>query len=528
MKIRDRILWSVATAIAIAVATSVVLWTGLDSVRTAVERNDAVASALNQCFELSALTTDYLVYYEPRAQRQWTEKHDSLGAALAALDNDVARDEVILERVRERHVEAEQVFNDIVQAHARGESGEFGPEVSRELEIRLTARLLIVMQSMVSDAVTLGEHSSVAAIEAQTRTTNMVLVIALGAVVVMGGIGVSTLFTVVRPLERLRMAVHEVGQGDLDVRSGVDSTDEVGDLATAFDGMVGALQRSYEQLESEISVRRNAEAELSEYRDHLEHLVDERTEELLRLNEDLTRATRAKDDFLASMSHELRTPLNSIIGFTEIMLRGLAGDLNEEQRRQLHMVHESGQQLLLLVDDVLDLARINAGHIKVSAEEFSLVEAVSRLTEMMQPLAAAKDLDLSYRFDGNAPYAIRSDQGKIDQIMLNLLSNAIKFTEEGSVLVVVRPHGDSMVALDVIDTGVGIPPEERESIFEQFHRGHHDLATTHPGTGLGLPISKRLAEVLGGHLEVESDNGDGSVFTLVVPIVQLSEGIENG
>jgi signal transduction histidine kinase len=192
--------------------------------------------------------------------------------------------------------------------------------------------------------------------------------------------------------------------------------------------MVGALQRSYEQLEEEIRVRCSAEAELSEYRDHLEHLVDERTEELLRLNEDLTQATRAKDDFLASMSHELRTPLNSIIGFTEIMLRGLAGDLNEEQRRQLRMVHESGQQLLLLVDDVLDLARINAGHIKVSAEEFSLVEAVSRLTEMMQPLAAAKHLDLTYRFDGNAPYAIRSDRGKVDQIMLNLLSNAIKFT----------------------------------------------------------------------------------------------------
>jgi signal transduction histidine kinase len=528
MKIRDRILWSVVTAIAIAVATSIVLWTGLNSVRTAVERNDAVVSALNQCFELSALTTDYLVYYEPRAQRQWTDKHASLGEALAALDSGIPQDEVILERVRERHVEAGQVFEDIVQAHARGENGEFGPEVSRELETRLTARLLIVMQSMVSDAVKLGEHSSLAAIDAQTTTTNMVLGIVLGAVVIMGGIGFSTLFTVVRPLERLRMAVHEVGQGDLYARSGVDSTDEVGDLATAFDGMVGALQRSYEQLEAEVRVRRSAEAELSEYRDHLEHLVDERTEELLRLNEDLTRATRAKDDFLASMSHELRTPLNSIIGFTEIMLRGLAGDLNDEQRRQLHMVHESGQQLLLLIDDVLDLARINAGHIKVSAEEFSLVEAVSRLTEMMQPLASAKDLDLSYRFDGNAPYVISSDRGKIDQILLNLLSNAIKFTEEGSVLVVVRLQGDSMVAFDVIDTGIGVPPGDMESIFEQFHRGHHDLVATHPGTGLGLPISRRLAEVLGGSLEVESAEGGGSVFTLIIPIEYHPGTIENG
>ncbi|MHB1135535.1 MAG: sensor histidine kinase [Coriobacteriia bacterium] len=504
--------------VVIAVTTTSVLFTGLRDVEATIVRNDAAATALNQLFQLSMLTTDYLIYYEPRAQHQWEDKHTKLGEVLAELSVASVEEEVILLRVRENHVEAEHLFAEITEAHRRGVDGEVDPAVSRESEVRLTARLLIVMQSMVTDSVRLGEYASFAAMDAQRRTTTLVLAIALGSIAVMAAIGISTSRTVVRPIERLRANVREVGAGNLNVRSNVSGDDEVGELASAFDMMVGDLQHSYTQLESEIVERRYAEAELSEYRDHLEQLVDERTEELLQLNEDLVAATRAKDDFLASMSHELRTPLNSIIGFSEIMLRGLAGDISDEQQRQLTMVRDSGQQLLLLVDDVLDLARINAGHVTVSAAEMSIPETIERLAEMMRPLTDTKGLQLTLSFHEGAPTTIVSDRGKVDQIMLNLLANAVTYTDHGSITMTVRPDGERFVAIDVRDTGIGIPAASLDIIFEQFHRAHLELAATHPGTGLGLSISRRLAEALGGQLDAQSTVGEGSVFTLALPI----------
>ncbi|MBN2839517.1 MAG: HAMP domain-containing protein [Coriobacteriia bacterium] len=505
-------------AVAIAVTTTGVLFTGLRDVDVTIARNDAAATALNQLFELSMLTTDYLIYYEPRAERQWEDKHAKLDEVLGGLSVGSPEEETILLRVRENNVEAEHLFGEITEAHRRGDSGEVDPAVSRESEIRLTARLLIVMQSMVTDSVRLGEYASAAAMEAQRRTTSLVLAIALGSITVMAVIGVSTSRTVVRPIERLRANVREVGAGNLSVRSDVSGDDEVGELASAFDAMVADLQGSYTRLESEIAERRHAEMELSQYRDHLEQLVDERTEELLRLNEELVEATRAKDDFLASMSHELRTPLNSIIGFTEIMLRGLAGDVTDEQQRQLGMVRDSGQQLLLLVDDVLDLARINAGHVTVVSAEMSVPETVERLAEMMRPLTDTKGLRLALSFKDGAPTTIVSDRGKVDQIMLNLLANAVTYTDQGSITMVVRAESDRFLALEVHDTGLGIPEAELESVFEQFHRAHREIAATHPGTGLGLSISRRLAEALGGRLDARSAVGEGSVFTLVLPI----------
>lgn len=518
MRIRERIWWSVGVAAVIAVTTTGVLFTGLRDVDVTIARSDATVTALNHLFQLSMLTTDYLIYYEPRAERQWEGKHAKLDAVLGGLDVGSPEEEATLLRIRENSAEAEHLFAGITEAHRRGESGEVDPAVSRESEVRLTARLLIVMQSMVTDSVRLGEYASAAAIEAQRRTTSLVLAIALGSIAVMAVIGVSTSRTVVRPIERLRANVREVAAGNLSIRSDVRGDDEVGELASAFDAMVSKLQQSYEMLRDEVQERRMAETALQEYRDHLETLVDERTEELLRLNEDLLAATRAKDDFLTAMSHELRTPLNSIIGFTEILLKGLPGDLNNEQERQLIMVRESGVQLLALVDDVLDVARINAGRISVAPAEFSLRNAVDRVVEMMYPMADAKGLSLTVIYAEGAPDAIVGDRGKVDQILLNLLANAVTYTDKGGISVTVRPVGVDRCAVDVADTGLGIAEEDLERIFEQFHRAHHDLAATHPGTGLGLPISRRLAEAMGGSLSVISEVAKGSTFTVVLPI----------
>lgn len=515
MRIRTRIIIGVAAALVVVFVTVVVVLIGLEMSRAAMQRSEAASVVLTDCFELSMLTTDYLVSHQTRAERQWLEKHRSLGEQLVDLEAAQVADAVVVERITTSHAEVRRLFEQIVQVHARTD---VDPEVNRLAEDRLSARLLIAMQTLVSDTALLGRRASQEALGVQTRVLFAAATTAIVAVGLMLGIGAWSSIEYLRPLSQLQSAVRAVGLGDLGTRSGVVRSDELGELAYAFDTTVGQLRESYEMLQDEVHERRMAEAALQEYRDHLETLVDERTEELLRANEDLVQATRAKDDFLTAMSHELRTPLNSIIGFTEIMLQGLPGEINAEQERQLTMVRDSGKLLLALIDDVLDIARINAGRISVAPMEFSLRNAIDRVVEMMHPMAKAKELALTVDYAKDSPDAIVSDRGKVDQILLNLLANAVTYTDKGGVTVSVRAEGGQRVAVAVTDTGLGIPEEDLEKIFEQFHRAHHDLAATHPGTGLGLPISRRLAEALGGSLSVRSVVGEGSTFTVVLPV----------
>lgn len=517
MRISTRIWLSALLASAISLSGGVVLVAGMRVVETAVDRNDKVAEALNEIFELSMLTTDYLVHYEPRAERQWRDKHAELARVLGSLALLADKDEPLLDSIRADNEEAYRLFDEITATYAEGVTGDVEPAISREYQARLTARLLIVMQSMVSDSVTLGQRSSGEALAVQRRTFALVIGIALTGVTAMIVIGVSTNRTIVMPILALRDSVREVGRGKLSVRSGIRSADEVGELATAFDGMVADLQQSYKKLEQEVTERRSAEQQLSEYRDHLEQLVEARTSELVALNEDLRRATRAKDDFMASMSHELRTPLNSIIGFTDIILREMAGPITPEQERQLGMVLHSGQQLLALIDDVLDLARLDAGHLRLVVTTFSVTDAIGTLVEMMTPVAEGQHLELVWEPVAGAPEQVTTDRGKFDQILLNLLSNALKFTDDGTVTCTVRAGDDGAVCVDVADTGIGIPADELERIFEHFHQVRSSTAEPHPGTGLGLAISRRLAEAIGGAITVTSVVGEGSVFTLTVP-----------
>jgi PAS domain S-box-containing protein len=265
----------------------------------------------------------------------------------------------------------------------------------------------------------------------------------------------------------------------------------------------------------DITDRKATEEELEEYRENLEELVDARTAELERVNSDLVRATEAKSQFLANMSHELRTPLNSIIGFTGVMQQGMAGPLTQEQDKQLGMVYRSGRYLLSLINDVLDLSRIEAGRVRVEVESFDMRDLLSALVQTLDPLAREKGLQLA--IDGpDGPTPVMSDRGKIQQILLNLVGNAIKFTEHGGVTVHTEARPDEVVVA-VTDTGVGIGPEEIGHIFDEFHQVARASGDKTQGTGLGLTICRRLARVLGGDVTVGSMPGEGSTFTLSVP-----------
>jgi signal transduction histidine kinase len=227
-------------------------------------------------------------------------------------------------------------------------------------------------------------------------------------------------------------------------------------------------------------------------------------------------ADRLKSAFLAAMSHELRTPLNSIIGFTGIILQGLVGPLNPEQEKQLNMVRDSSRHLLDLINDVLDISKIEAGQLETVSEPFDMREAVAKVARTMIPMAGKKGLRLVVEVSP-AVGQITSDRRRVEQILINLINNAIKFTDQGEVRVECEIGGDWLVTR-VVDTGIGIKPEDVGKLFEAFRQIDTGIARMHEGTGLGLFICKRLVEMLGGEVWVESKWGAGSTFTFTLPI----------
>ncbi|MDD4092253.1 MAG: ATP-binding protein [Smithellaceae bacterium] len=276
------------------------------------------------------------------------------------------------------------------------------------------------------------------------------------------------------------------------------------------------LYQEWNRLRREISARKMAEDNLMRLNMELEERVARRTAELARAKERAEAADRVKSAFLATMSHELRTPLNAIIGFTGIMLQGLPGSLSDEQRKQLAIVQNSGRHLLNLINDVLDISKIEAGELSLDPTVFDIGQSIEKAVKMVSPLAGQKGIAIETAISGEVG-AARNDQRRVEQVLINMLNNAVKFTEEGRVLVSGRREGDQYV-LTVSDTGVGIAPDELAAIFKPFHQSETGRMRRHEGTGLGLSICRKILDMMGGTIGVASTPGQGSTFTVRFPI----------
>jgi signal transduction histidine kinase/CheY-like chemotaxis protein len=339
---------------------------------------------------------------------------------------------------------------------------------------------------------------------------------------------------IVNPVRQLAAATQRVASGDLDKPVIIRTNDEIGELGSSFNKMTEDLKRY-----------RN---ELKEYNRTLEHKVEERTKALRLMNEELYRANRQleavsnmKSEFLANMSHELRTPLNAIIGFSEVLCEQAFGNLNDKQLKYANNVVNSGKHLLHLINEILDLAKVESGKMDLHPEVFAVNNAIAELVTFAQGLAVKKEITIRRRFSPKL-LTINADLKKFKQIFYNLLSNAIKFTPEGGTIEIITDCvGDfEMSGNDqfirrryaefcVKDNGIGISEEDKQRVFKEFQQVDGSYSRQYEGTGLGLALTKKLVELHGGSIWVESERGKGSAFYFTIPIAEtdLSVGQED-
>ncbi len=310
-------------------------------------------------------------------------------------------------------------------------------------------------------------------------------------------------YVIVKPLRHLRDVSEEISRGNTEQRADIHTGDEFEELALAFNRMLRHLT--------------GVQQELREANTSLDGKVDELAQANMRLYE----LNMLKSDFLATMSHELRTPLNSILGFSEVLES--IDRLDDKQKRYVRNIQTSGRTLLEMINDILDLAKIESGKMETRLSDFRINHIVAAQCDMARPLAERKNIDLEYRVDADLP-PLHQDQARIQQILNNLLSNAIKFTPEGGrVMVAARRDDSDSLVLRVSDTGVGIAPEDQRTIFDKFRQGRtavpgEDAMTReYSGTGLGLSIVKELCRLLGGEISVQSELGKGSDFIVRLP-----------
>jgi signal transduction histidine kinase len=320
--------------------------------------------------------------------------------------------------------------------------------------------------------------------------------------------------------------------GDVRRRGEMSLTDVVSGTALPVEAIAGKVLSEFGELIAVVTILHDRSEALERSRlyeqvkrasDELEAKVVSATAELARQNEllrrqavELEQASALKSQFLANMSHEFRTPLNAILGYTSLLLDGVSGALTAGQRKSLERIGSNGRHLVGIISEILDLTRIEAGRMPLQLTRFTLPELIAEVVAEMEPIIARSKLTVTTQVSPKIG-PIRSDRQKTKQIVLNLLSNALKFTPKGSVTIRVdRGDAQKTVAIAVADTGIGISPADREKIFEDFRQVDSTVARPYGGTGLGLSICRRLARMLGGRIDLDSEPGRGSVFTLVV------------
>jgi signal transduction histidine kinase len=383
------------------------------------------------------------------------------------------------------------VVADIANAIRDGKIGTVTGDLLRRqerLDGEISSRVGMLVDAQRTRMTRLRE--SVAAANRRALILNSVFGVAAIVLALFCGFVISWSF--ILPVREAQTFLDQVSAGKFGGRVSVPNRDEFGLLAERMNHMAGELERFDKE-------QRHAAAELA------------------RLNDQLGQASKAKSEFLANMSHELRTPMNAVLGYTDLILDDIFGEVPAPIRETLERVKTNGQHLLGLINDVLDLSKMEAGQLTLSLGEYAMADVVHTVVAAVESLAAGKKLALKTVVPADLP-AGRGDERRLTQVLLNLTGNAIKFTDAGEVSIEARAANESFV-VSVSDTGPGISEADQQKIFEEFQQADTSSTRVKGGTGLGLSISRRIVELHGGRLWVESVPGEGSTFLFTVPLV---------
>ncbi len=380
-------------------------------------------------------------------------------------------DEVVLRRIRSRNSQLRALMQKITD----GAPAEVPPR------LRQNAEQLVIdlnqMATVLSNRTTASTDDLIAQnASAYTSSRNLSIGVAAGAIVLALLLGFVLSWSVIGPIQRIDTRLAAIASGDFSQHVDVANRDELGALAANVNRMNDELQRLYKELET---------------------------------------ASQHKSDFLANMSHELRTPLNAIIGFSQVLREGMFGQINEKQKEYLEDILTSGNHLLALINDILDLSKVEAGQVELQIAPFSLHDALERGVVMVRERALEDGVQVAFASSDGAD-VVTGDERRISQVIVNLLSNAVKFSPAGGAVDVHASQLNGELHVSVRDTGPGIAPEDHGRIFEAFQQTEAGIQQRE-GTGLGLALSKRLVELHGGRIWVESETGKGSTFVFTLP-----------
>ena len=385
-----------------------------------------------------------------------------------------SEDEPFLRRIRATSKQLSKVMGQVIELDRA--------DPKRATSLRVRAELIAIDLNQHATRLANAHIAKADALIAQnanayTHSRNLFIGVAAGAIALALVLGFVLSWSVIGPIQRIDTKLAAIASGDFSGQVDVTNRDELGALAANVNQMNDELQRLYKELEA---------------------------------------ASQHKSDFLANMSHELRTPLNAIIGFSQVMRDGMFGEINEKQQEYLDDILSSANHLLALINDILDLSKVEAGQVELQLEPFSLPDALEGGVVMVRERAldGGVHVELSASPEVNV---VTGDERRIRQVIVNLLTNAVKFTPQGGEVDVRATQMNGEVLVSVTDTGPGIAPEDQERIFEEFQQTEAGLAQRE-GTGLGLALSRRLIELHGGRIWVDSEVGKGSTFVFTLPV----------
>jgi len=501
MKIKSKLYLSAGITAFLAIILTLVLFLSSSRIIEATRQYDLARALQNEVLKSDLIIYEYLLHREKRMEEQWNTKYKSTAKLLKQTES-----KELFKGIRSNFSFLGGLFAQLTENYKkRLKLIQDGAEkklinLKTTLDKRLTARLLITSRSIITDASKLAEKSFAEILRAEDFSKILITILVVILTFFVVATSLLTAKSISAPLKILTEGAEKIGQGDLEHKVEIYGKDELAGLAVSFNKMTKSLKivtSSRDDLDKEIGQRKEVE------------------KDLLKAKKAAESATQAKSDFLANMSHEIRTPMNAVIGMSHLAQKT---ELTPKQQDYLDKIQSSANSLLGIINDILDFSKIEAGKLDMESTEFNLEDVLDNLANLVTVKAQEKkDLEVLFATASEVPRFLVGDPLRLGQVLINLANNAVKFTESGEIVVVTelleQDSAGLTIKFSVRDTGIGLTEEQIGKLFQSFSQADTSTTRKFGGTGLGLTISKRLVEMMGGEIWVESEPGKGTTFS---------------